>query len=87
MEDDPDVSVDALVARLCEDEAWQSNLDDPERALFLAWAREELIEAMRQRFTVVRGWLKTMNGLLPAGDGWIDRESAIRAILKLDRVG
>lgn len=76
-------SVEALVAKLEADEDWQSHLNEHERKLLVNWARDELGDALRQRFTYVLGQMRTVNALFPLSDGWIAREATLRAILGL----
>lgn len=74
-------SVDALVQKLAADESWQDHLDEDERKVLLHWAREELEEALRQRFTHVIGQMRMVNATFPLSDGWISRAEALKALI------
>lgn len=77
-----DELVEALVARLAEDEAWQSGLTDSERTAILKWVREELRCNVQATLTKVRGRLRTIALTMGQSPDYVSRVDVLRALLE-----
>ena len=82
MESDLRVLIDALLARLREDETWQGNLSEAERKAAQSWAAEYLRTRTQGAFVEVRQRLRTLNFLMGPSPNFVARGTALRAWLE-----
>lgn len=73
-------NVEAEIAKLAEDESWQSNLTDEERAALLKWAEGRLCSALAMERAHVFGILRLCDMTL--GNPTIDRNMFMGAITR-----
>ncbi len=77
-----DELVEALVAKLAENEAWQDNLTDNERKAALDWAREKLRHTAQDALIQVRANLRTLGLVMGPSPDFVCREDVLRALLE-----
>lgn len=74
--------VDALMAELEKDTAWQKNLTDVERQEALTWARNYMFLRLHAAQREARRRLRTLSYLLGSSPNYVSREVALRAWLE-----
>ena len=73
-------AIGSVIAALCEDESWQGNLTDPERARAIEWAEGMMTSMLESAKLMVRKRLRQLNIVL-ANQDVVDRGAVFEAIL------